>query len=119
MHTPVIDTDLLPEDCALRGESLIRMVDVPKMLVKQGIGTNTSRSTIFRWATREHEIRLDAVRVGGQWITSIEAVRRFIRANTEAARKADGSGSPTPRNTTTVPPHHASVRKLRSRGMKV
>jgi hypothetical protein len=95
------------------------MADVPKQLVKQGIGSNTSRSTIFRWATSgAHGVRLDAVRIGGQWITSIEAVRRFIHASTEAARKVDGDSTPAPRTTAATTSHHAAVRKLRQRGMK-
>jgi hypothetical protein len=56
----------------------------------RGDGT-TDPSTIFRWVTKgarsaAHQVvKLEAVRVGGRWLTSRGAVARFISALTTAA----------------------------------
>ena len=120
-HTPQPDDiDLFPEDCAIRGETIARACEIPALLAKMGLGKRVARSTVFRWLTSgSHGVRLDGVRVGGQWYTSVEAVRRFIAATTATAT-SEPSDSPTiARPSMASPTHHAAVRKLRGRGMKV
>lgn len=41
-------------------------------------------------------IRLEAVRTGGYWITSVEAVRRFVDRLTRAASGETETNEPTP-----------------------
>jgi hypothetical protein len=67
-------------------------------------GAAVDPSTVFRWVTkgtRTHAgqlVKLEAVRVGGRWLTSRGAVARFVAALTEAA---DPSTSPPPPATRT------------------
>jgi hypothetical protein len=49
-------------------------------------------STVFRWMTKGSKtvdgsatVKLEAVRVGGRWLTSRGAVARFVQALTDAA----------------------------------
>ena len=51
-------------------------------------GAKAHRCTVFRWVTRGIRVkgtlvRLEAVRVAGQWITSQEAYERFIEKCSE------------------------------------
>ena len=67
----------------------------------RGEGT-VDPSTVFRWVTRGtraadgRPVRLEAVRVGGRWLTSRGAVARFVTTLTTAA-------DPNPRTTAPVP----------------
>jgi hypothetical protein len=51
-------------------------------------GRPVNPSTVFRWATLGvsraggARLRLEAARVGGRWLTSVQAIERFIRAQT-------------------------------------
>jgi hypothetical protein len=64
-------------------------------------GTAVDPSTVFRWVTKGANtpsggpVRLEAVRVGGRWLTSQGAVARFVAALTAAA---DPSPTPAPRS---------------------
>jgi hypothetical protein len=57
-----------------------------------------SFSTVLRWVLRGARgpdgtrIRLEAVRLGGRWVTSIEAIQRFADALTPNLSTADGKG---------------------------
>lgn len=60
-----------------------------------------SPSTAWRWRTvgvhvGGQRIRLDAVRVGGRWYTTDEAVGEFIQRQTEAALAQPESGDDSP-----------------------
>ncbi len=54
-------------------------------------GASVDPSTVFRWVTRGtrtaagQTVRLEAVRVGGRWLSSRGAVARFVAALTDAA----------------------------------
>src|SRR5262245_24013204 len=54
-------------------------------------GTSVDPSTVFRWLTKGARapggqlVKLEAVRVGGRWLTSRGAVTRFVGALTAAA----------------------------------
>lgn len=57
-------------------------------------------STVFRWvtqgtkATDGSRVKLEAVRVGGRWLTSDQAIARFVAALTGGATAAE---TPAPR----------------------
>lgn len=60
-------------------------------------------STVFRWATKGTRtpggqvVKLEAVRVGGRWLTSRGAVVRFVAALTDAATPTSDTPPPSPR----------------------
>jgi hypothetical protein len=60
-------------------------------------------STVFRWVTKGTKatggraVKLEAVRVGGRWLTSRGAVARFVAALTAAAVPASATPTPAPR----------------------
>ena len=58
-------------------------------------------STMHRWRVRGvRGVQLEAMRVGGQWYTSWEALKRFFTATTVAATQGPpdpGSQEPPPR----------------------
>lgn len=64
-------------------------------------GTAVDPSTVFRWVTRGAKtpagelVKLEAVRVGGRWLTSRGAVARFVTALTPPAAPAP---APRPRS---------------------
>ena len=60
------------------GETRIYLHDVPNHIPTSPTGRKTHYSTVLRWAMRGvHGVRLEAVRLGGRWVTSLEAVSRF------------------------------------------
>jgi hypothetical protein len=49
-------------------------------------GIKPDTATICRWILRGRKgVKLEAVKVGNQWITSIESLNRFLIATTEKA----------------------------------
>ncbi len=69
----------------------------------RGNGT-VDPSTVFRWVTKgmrttdRRVVKLEAVRVGGRWLTSRGAVARFVSALTAAAAPTSGTTvTPAPR----------------------
>lgn len=84
-------------------------------------GIAVDPSTVHRWLTRGSRaadgrvVRLEAVRVGGRWLTSRGAVGRFVEALTAAAPPV--TAPPAPRTATARRRHiDASVTKLESKG---
>jgi hypothetical protein len=71
----------------------------------RGNGT-VDPSTVFRWVTKGMRtpdgrvMRLEAVRVGGRWLTSRGAVARFVSALTAAADPPPATSTPVPRTST-------------------
>jgi hypothetical protein len=83
----------------LTAESAVSLAEATKWLPT---GRNDSRphvSTLLRWITSGAKgpdgsrVRLDAVRIGGRWVTSREALQRFIAALTPQF----GDAAPAPR----------------------
>ncbi len=87
---------------------------VPQVLIEIRAGTKRNitdisqqvgrdRATVFRWMTRGAKtpsgdvIKLEAVRIGSTWMSSDEAVTRFVVALTEASNP---SPAPTPKTRT-------------------
>ena len=67
-----------PARDGLLGETTIYLVDVPSHLPTSPNGRRTHHSTCLRWVLRGiRGVKLEAVRLGGRWVTSIEALGRF------------------------------------------
>lgn len=81
-------------------EKLMSLNQVARLIPSTRRGRVTHTSTLLRWIRRGSRGRkLDAVRIGGNWFTSIEAVGRFAepapsdtpdapRSRSDAARVA-------------------------------
>jgi Protein of unknown function (DUF1580) len=75
----------------LRSERIIRFAAVPAQpnLPDRRGGKRIHVSTIHRWRSAGMRgVRLEALRVGGTWCTSIEALQRFFVRLAEAQEKA-------------------------------
>src|SRR5947208_15924617 len=76
-------------------------------------GRSVDPSTVFRWVTKGTRtpggqlVKLEAVRVGGRWLTSHGAVARFVAALTAASDPASGTSTP-PANRTPAARKRAS-----------
>ncbi len=79
-------------------------------------GTSVDPSTVFRWVTKGtrttagQTVRLEAVRVGGRWLSSRGAVARFVAALTDAATPT----SADPPAATAVAPRTPTARRRAS-----
>lgn len=76
-------------------EKLITLVEAAALLPSSRRGKKTHFVTLARW--RKHGsrgVRLECVRVGGSWMTSIEAVQRFV--DRLSAAQVAGSKTPPP-----------------------
>ena len=75
-------------------------------------GASVDPSTVFRWVTKGTRtpagrvVKLEAVRVGGRWLTSRGSVARFVAALTAAADPPP----PAPKQRTTASCSAASAR---------
>lgn len=71
-------------------ESVSRVLSEDVLTLKQAsvelssvIGKRLDKSTLFRWISRGIQgVKLDGVRVGRDWLTSRQALTRFIEART-------------------------------------
>jgi hypothetical protein len=86
-----------------RGEKLYSPAGVAKASNIPGHrgGTHINGSTIFRFITKGKRvngevIRLEAVRVGDRWLTSLEALARFAERLTAAELGAAGAAFEAP-----------------------
>jgi hypothetical protein len=87
----------------LQSEELLSLSDAAKRLPPHRRGRPVHPSCIFRWIfegvrlpSRER-VRLEAVRLGGRWLTSVEALQRFAERLTP---RIDTEPGPTPRSPT-------------------
>ena len=87
----------------LAQEQLLRLDEAAKVVPPSRGGRRTHLSTILRWIQRGARnpsgelIRLEAIRLGGSWKTSREALQRFAEALTP---KLEGDPQPLPRTPT-------------------
>jgi Protein of unknown function (DUF1580) len=59
-------------------EKLLSMSQAARLIPPSRSGRATHTSTLVRWIHRGvRGRRLDAVRIGGSWVTSVEALARF------------------------------------------
>jgi hypothetical protein len=87
----------------LESERLMGLADAARMLPGRD-GRAVHPATLTRWIAKGAKgpdggrVRLEAVRVGGRWVTSAEAVQRFVEALTptpEAVAAESSRGSAT------------------------
>jgi|SRR5579864_1707896 len=63
-------------------------------------GRRTNPSTIFRWIKTGvnlaggHILKLEAIRIAGRWVTSAEAIERFVAAQNQPTDDAPLQQSP-------------------------
>jgi hypothetical protein len=74
----------------IRGELLFSLPTA----IEKAIGQRPHLSTCHRWRLKKAN-PLETVKVGGRRMTSVEAVSRFIEANTAAADGGDTTVSPS------------------------
>ncbi|MEM9351607.1 MAG: DUF1580 domain-containing protein [Planctomycetota bacterium] len=71
----------------LEKEHLMPVVDA----IARATGKRPHTATIYRWRTRGvRGARLETVVIGGRRVTSVDAVRRFVRETTASADVASG-----------------------------
>jgi hypothetical protein len=72
----------------LRHEKLIGLRAAAEVLPPGRLGRPVSQSCVMRWIQRGVQlssgdrVRLEAVRIGGRWLTSVEALQRFAARQT-------------------------------------
>jgi hypothetical protein len=65
--------------CNLIHETLVFLRDVPSIAPAGPGGRKTHLSTVMRWKDRGvRGVRLEAIRWGYRWVTSLEALARFL-----------------------------------------
>lgn len=78
----------------------IRSLAQAAKLIPSNKTTTVSPCTVWRWCTTGvraldgRQVKLDAIRIGGRWVTSVEAIDRFSRDLTGVA--AEDEVRPTP-----------------------
>lgn len=100
MHTPSMSGHQPPTHsptlAGVLGETRVYLLDAPAHLPTRPDGRRTHHSTCLRWVLRGvRGVRLEAVRLGGRWVTSLEALNRFA-ANLTAATSLTAPVPPTP-----------------------
>lgn len=90
----------------LLSESLLSAPEAARRVPPTRLDRPTHVSTIIRWITHGvRGVRLEAVRLGGRWVTSVEALDRFAAALTAQAEQARSGAKVVP------PTHNATSRR--------
>src|SRR5262245_60859728 len=106
----------------LTTEATLTLAEAAKLVPAGRGGKRTHLSTLLRWIAfgaktpGGQTVRLEALRLGGRWVTSREALQRFAERLTP--RLADGPSAPLPR--TQAKRQKSSARaaaELEARGM--
>lgn len=98
----------------LATEKLLTYRDAIQQLLPASEGRSMDISTLHRWRAKGvGGIHLEAVRVGGRWCTTQQALQRFFEALSRRAGHHDGILNPC-----MAPPQstEASLRKLQAEG---
>jgi hypothetical protein len=71
----------------LQNEKILSLIQAARMLPPGRRGRPVTLSCLFRWVlngvkTPSGRVHLEAVRMGGRWITSVEAMERFAARQT-------------------------------------
>jgi Protein of unknown function (DUF1580) len=71
----------------LAAEQLLSLAHAAHKLPAGRSGAPVSPSCLFRWIrdgvkTPDGNVRLEAIRMGGRWLTSVEALKRFAARQT-------------------------------------
>lgn len=89
----------------IRNEQLLSLPQAARRFPPYRQGRPVSPVTIWRWISAGvklpggRRVKLGAVRVSGRWLTSVEAIERFIAAQTPPVTD-DTAPVPSPRTTT-------------------
>jgi hypothetical protein len=99
----VIDGARFPPAGDLAGETPIFISGAAKLLPPGRRGLPVHTSTLLRWILRgvrtpRGVVRLDGMKLGGRWMTSAEALRRFTDQITRARYSRDDSKTPLTRS---------------------
>jgi hypothetical protein len=85
----------------LSSESLLSLADAAKLVPPARLGRPVSFQCVLRWvlegsrAPDGRAVKLEALRVGGRWVTSREALQRFAEALTpQPDHNADAASTP-------------------------
>lgn len=95
---PAASSSRAPRSSAMHGllgEHTVFLSEIPSRCPTQA-GRRVHLSTALRWVTRGvRGVRLEAVRLGGRWVTSLEALDRFAARLTAAdCRPEHGAAAP-------------------------
>ena len=91
-----IDPGRLGRSIDLARETAISTAEAAARVPSFRPGCRTHVATIHRWILHGvRGVRLEAVRLGGRWVTTVEALDRFARALTAASI---GDAQAAPRN---------------------
>jgi hypothetical protein len=78
-------------------ETIVYLGPATRLFPRDARGRAPSTSTLWRWRTRGvRGVRLESARLGGRVVSSLEAIRRFMRAVSEATRPPGTPAGPTP-----------------------
>ncbi len=89
----------------LTRETLLSLAQAARRFPSSRQGKPVSPSCVWRWYRHGVKVpgggvvRLECVRVAGRWLTSIEAISRFVARQTTPA-EAEATPTPTPRTPT-------------------
>jgi hypothetical protein len=78
----------------------LSLAEAAKLIPPSRGGKRTHLSTILRWILHGAKgpqgsvVRLEAVRLGGRWLTTCEAIHRFTERLTPSVDPASTSGTP-------------------------
>ena len=90
----------------IHSERLIPIPKVPAYLESRGFH-RVHISAVYRWTkSGSRGVRLESLRIGGQKVTSIEAIQRFIEATTR-----NSTGGSLPPSKPTSRQREAAIRK--------
>jgi len=91
----------LPVD--IRSEQLLSLPQAARRFPPYRLDAPVNPSTVWRWILQGvrlpdgSRVKLEAIRLAGRWLTSVEAIERFIAAQTPALHS---DSAPRPRTTT-------------------
>jgi hypothetical protein len=86
----------------IQGETLLSLAAAAKRLPPGRRGRPVHISAVLRWITcgvrkAGERVRLEGARIGGRWVTSVQALQRFAERLTP---NLDGNPPPLPRPST-------------------
>ena len=97
----------------LRNETTISLTQAARLLPPGRRGRPVTLSCILRWVldgvrlASGERVRLEATRMGGRWLTSVEALQRFADRQTPGPRSEQGSRTLTQRRRAQERAHEA------------
>src|SRR5262245_29559667 len=87
----------------VHNETMLSLRDASRRIPPSRNGKPTHVSTLLRWILNGVKgVKLDAVRLGGRWVTSVEAIQRFSRNLTSAMAPQESLRSPHPSQASTA-----------------